>query len=225
MTESLKVQARALQRAPRKDGQRSVAIAQGAVTYTTGRPCHNGHRAERWTVNGLCIECAAANRNTESYKITQLNAKKRWMVANRARVRITENARRAKNKDNINKAARIKYRSSLLVRAKSLVKSARERARKKGLSFELSTNLIFSRMLKGTCEVTGIQFDIGDVTSRTNPWAPSLDRKNAASGYTAENTQIVCWLYNTAKHEFNHDDVLRLARALCVFEDTKSNKD
>lgn len=36
---------------------RQDAIEQGAVRYFTGTPCKNGHRAERYTLNGACVTC------------------------------------------------------------------------------------------------------------------------------------------------------------------------
>ena len=36
---------------------RKVALAQKLTRYFTGKPCKNGHIAERKTKNGTCIEC------------------------------------------------------------------------------------------------------------------------------------------------------------------------
>ena len=38
-------------------GERAVAMAEGRKVYFTGRPCKNGHTAERKTVSGHCIVC------------------------------------------------------------------------------------------------------------------------------------------------------------------------
>lgn len=37
--------------------KRNEAIESGMLTYNTGKPCVNGHVAERYTKNGGCVEC------------------------------------------------------------------------------------------------------------------------------------------------------------------------
>lgn len=46
------------------------------------------------------------------------------------------------------------------------------------------------------------------------PFAPSLDRVDPKLGYVTTNVQVVCWSYNQAKGQWDHQDVLVLARAL-----------
>lgn len=36
---------------------RQIAYAQGAKTYNTGKPCRNGHFADRYTSGGNCLTC------------------------------------------------------------------------------------------------------------------------------------------------------------------------
>lgn len=36
---------------------RSDAMQAGALTYQTGKPCVRGHKSQRYTRNGACIEC------------------------------------------------------------------------------------------------------------------------------------------------------------------------
>lgn len=36
---------------------REAASAAKAVRYFTGAPCPHGHVAERYTLNGYCVEC------------------------------------------------------------------------------------------------------------------------------------------------------------------------
>ena len=47
-----------------------------------------------------------------------------------------------------------------------------------------------------------------------HPWQPSLDRIDCAKGYTRDNVQAVCLIYNLAKNKYAHADVLRLAALL-----------
>lgn len=43
--------------------------------FFTGEPCKNGHVAERWKYNGMCVEC-----KRESDKASNLKAGKRYRV-------------------------------------------------------------------------------------------------------------------------------------------------
>lgn len=42
--------------------KRTEAQAAGLKTYSTGRPCHRGHVAERYVSTGQCVECLREDR-------------------------------------------------------------------------------------------------------------------------------------------------------------------
>lgn len=42
---------------------RAQALSSNSARYFTGQPCRRGHYAERYTVNGGCVECMAQNNN------------------------------------------------------------------------------------------------------------------------------------------------------------------
>jgi hypothetical protein len=50
--------------------KRREAKALGLTKYNTGKPCRNGHLADRYTISGICLECGkeSALRNLESLK-------------------------------------------------------------------------------------------------------------------------------------------------------------
>jgi hypothetical protein len=97
-------------------------------------------------------------------------------------------------------------------RAQQLLTSAKERARKKKIPFDLTLEWLCERLQPGTCEATGIPFDYSPPsTAATNKFAPSLDRIDNSKGYTKDNTQVVVWLYNVAKRDFSTDDILEFA--------------
>ena len=50
-----------------KPQERAKAKAEGKTRYYTGRPCKNGHVAERQTSNGTCVVCLQ-NRNSQWQK-------------------------------------------------------------------------------------------------------------------------------------------------------------
>lgn len=95
-------------------------------------------------------------------------------------------------------------------RAQTLFNNARYRARTRGIEFSISLEDVVRKLRPGVCEVSGLPFEYQSSRS----WGPSLDRKTPSRGYTPDNIQCVCWLYNMAKGVNTHEDVLRLSRAL-----------
>jgi hypothetical protein len=98
-----------------------------------------------------------------------------------------------------------------LGRAKKLFNSARGSARARGLEFTISIDDIIETLESGVCRVTGLAFDM---VSTDGPWRPTIDRIDSSLGYIPGNVQIVVWLYNSAKQQYTHGDVMVLARAL-----------
>jgi len=56
-----------------------------------------------------------------------------------------------------------------------------------------------AKLERGICEITGLHFDMTKAGGRAGPFSPSLDQKIAGRGYTPENTQVVCFIHNTAR--------------------------
>ena len=86
----------------------------------------------------------------------------------------------------------------------------RHRARALTPTTDLTEAWIRERIECG-CAVTGAPFSFG---SSRHPWQPSLDRIDCSEGYTKDNVQVVCLIYNLAKNQYTHADVLRLAALL-----------
>lgn len=101
-------------------------------------------------------------------------------------------------------------KSSIKGRTNLLWHDAKKASNKKGHIFTIRKEWIEERVRRGFCEVTGIKF----VMDSRNPWMPSLDRKIPELGYTEDNCQVVVWIYNTAKQEFKHEDVIILSKHL-----------
>jgi hypothetical protein len=109
------------------------------------------------------------------------------------------------------------YRHTTRGRAISLHGAAKKRAKEKGLDFDITIDWVEQRLITGVCEVTGIPFEKDDAVERVGrSFAPSLDRRDNALGYTQDNVQVVCWIYNRAKGVQGAEDVLRMAEALCL---------
>jgi hypothetical protein len=101
-----------------------------------------------------------------------------------------------------------------------MVTDARTRARHAGLPFDLTLEWLLGVLNKSdyTCERTGMPFIFTSAAASegpySSPWAPTLDQIAPGGGYTEDNTQVVCIMYNTAKNVFTDRDVLAFASAL-----------
>jgi len=59
---------------------RKEAIAKGHKTYSTGKPCKHGHKAESYVANSTCVECA--KENARRYKKRHPENAIAWRAAN-----------------------------------------------------------------------------------------------------------------------------------------------
>jgi hypothetical protein len=97
--------------------------------------------------------------------------------------------------------------------AKALCAGAEGRAAALRVPFDLTAKWILHKLLAHHCEVTGLRFETSTPGSRSN-FAPSIDRKIPALGYTRANCRVVIWGYNAAKASGTDEDVIRMAEAL-----------
>jgi hypothetical protein len=95
-------------------------------------------------------------------------------------------------------------------------------ARKRAKSYDLPpgfTASLFERQ-GGRCAVTGIRFSLEEYPDALvkHPFAPSLDRMDSKSGYTASNVRLVCVAVNFGMNEWGEGVFLRLARAAVEYQ-------
>ena len=103
------------------------------------------------------------------------------------------------------------FRTTIHGAACYLYWNAHRRSKMDKLEFSITKEWIEAVLKNGKCQITGLPFSFGN---GRRPWMPSLDKSDPNSGYTKDNVKVVVWLYNTAKAEFSHDDVITLAKAL-----------
>lgn len=95
------------------------------------------------------------------------------------------------------------------------MRETKNRAKKQGQAFELTEELVTELLASMVCAATGLPLTWDyDGETRSNPWAPSIDRVNARDGYVPGNVRIVCWAYNAAKLDWPEQLLLQLARAI-----------
>lgn len=92
---------------------------------------------------------------------------------------------------------------------KLMVKRAKRRAAKSGVSFTLTERdlkRLENRVSSGTCELTGIKFNLDGFSYRT----PSLDRIDAARGYEYGNVRVILYGLNAAFGSWGSEVLLKM---------------
>jgi hypothetical protein len=95
----------------------------------------------------------------------------------------------------------------------------RKRSKDKGWECDLDKEWMYKKYI-GLCEVTGLPFDYSyplkgsDYTH--NHFAPSVDRTDNNKGYTKDNCKVVVWIYNRAKGNGTHKDVVKMSKSLII---------
>lgn len=94
------------------------------------------------------------------------------------------------------------------------LRGAGERARAKGLPFDLDFQWVAHRIERQDfrCALSGIAFfcDRSRIGTR-NPYAPSLDRIDCAKGYTRDNVRVVLYALNVMLSDWGLEVVQRIA--------------
>jgi hypothetical protein len=88
---------------------------------------------------------------------------------------------------------------------------------------EFTLNDVVEVCAYGSCAVTGLPFVL-DYKGQgiRNPLSPSPDRINPKLGYTKENVQWVCWMYNLMKGDHGQEDVDRFMDAIVRKRDARN---
>ncbi len=110
----------------------------------------------------------------------------------------------------------IEYKKTTWGRAVTLLSNARARCKSKNVDMQLTTEWVNQRLENGTCEITGIAFNLNPTTEyHTRRWdAPSLDRIDKTKPYTEENTRVVLWAVNCALAEYGTEIMLPILKAM-----------
>ena len=95
---------------------------------------------------------------------------------------------------------------------KTLLRSARDRARRRGYEFNLTQEWVDERIAKG-CVLTGWAFDL-EHKGKAVPLSPSIDRIDSEKGYTPDNCRMVCWIVNRALGNFGSEIFLKMCAAI-----------
>jgi len=95
--------------------------------------------------------------------------------------------------------------------AKRLLSSAKCRAAKKKLQFNLSLNDILRMLKRRKCPVFGIKLKLTNSKSNCDS-SPSLDRVIPKLGYVKGNAVVISWRANRIKSDANIGEITQLLR-------------
>jgi hypothetical protein len=97
---------------------------------------------------------------------------------------------------------------------RQLTFKAASRARRLRVPFSIDADgvgALFEQQA-GKCALTGLKLDCCNAVGyKRRPWAPSLDRKIPALGYTPENTRLVCFAVNAAMNTWGEQEFEKVA--------------
>lgn len=97
----------------------------------------------------------------------------------------------------------------------ALLSSAKSRAKRNGIEFNLTLDHLEKLWNYGKCELSGLEFE-KKPSSRYNqgPFRPSLDRIDNNAGYVVGNVRIILWALNLAINGYGIDTYLKIAKAV-----------
>lgn len=138
---------------------------------------------------------------------------KEWKRRNKEKVREHGRKYYAKNKDRLLANSK-KYQSLPRGRAGKLVSSAKKRAEKYGVGFDLTREWAQRILEAGVCQITGLEFDMVRTGSGCrNPMSPSIDRVKAGGDYTQDNCRVILTGLNFALNEWGEKTYREIAEA------------
>lgn len=160
---------------------------------------------DKFGLQAKCKQCISS-RN-KSYRKEHPDYFKRKGKENYKRV--NNPARYAKHRDKFITRHR-EYNTSVWGRFTSLLYSAKKRAEKRGIPYDLDREWLLSQYKNqnGTCKLSGLELDFSfnAIKGRKfNPLSPSLDRIDSTKGYTKNNVRLICTAMNLALNNFGED--------------------
>jgi hypothetical protein len=203
-----------------KNPERNRAAVQ--EWYAKNREYRLSQKREYWAKNKQRFKTKARERSkTPEYRARQRERERtperkarRRELAQTPKYRAWRLEYDRKNRERLNVCDK-KWREDNA--ARYIFNHCKKRAEIKGIKFSLTLKWIETRLAAGICERTGHTFTytIGSRDCR-NPWFPSIDRIDSSLGYTKDNCQIVCLIYNIAKNRWT--DAIMLEMVMSTIE-------
>lgn len=110
---------------------------------------------------------------------------------------------------------RNKYHRTVKGLASKLYSAAKKRSTVSGIEFTLTVGWVEEHLNPMVCEATGLGLSLETIEGQMHTYnRPSIDRKDNNKGYTPDNCQVVSIIYNKAKSDGSHEDVMAMCKAL-----------
>lgn len=140
--------------------------------------------------------------NTEKARAYAREYRRKWSKANPDRVRATARRYYAKNREKVNQYQR-DWRAD---RTEGyLLSSARRRAKKKGIDFNIEISDI---SIPAVCPVLGVALD--RTADKWGDNSPSLDRRDPSKGYVKGNVRVISLRANRLKNDATPQELWNL---------------
>lgn len=131
-------------------------------------------------------------------KQCNIDNNKTWAGRNKSKVKQYRDVWRAINKNTIK------------VKSQEILDNMRSHSKRKGLHVpKFIREEIQLAIENKCCAVTGIPFEFDQSRFTKSPWTPTPDRIDSSKGYTKDNAQWVCYMYNIMKSEFTSDIIVK----------------
>jgi len=173
---------------------------------------HNGTGCIRYSSSGMCVEAERAYR--AAHKDVKAKHNANYYATHKDKIDKYNADYRATHKD-----VRADYYATIEGRAKSLLKNARNRAKKKNLDFNLTLEWVLEQLETGVSPLSGMKFsyEVSLGGCKRNPFAPSIDKIDSKKGYTPDNCRIITTYENMAISEYGFEFTVAYWQA--VFKD------
>lgn len=154
------------------------------------------NRATKDGYQGYCKACSSLVRDKDKAS--------RYYQENKEYFKQKKREALSTKRDEIN-LKRKKFRQINL--EKRMLASAKERAKRKGLDFNIELSDIIIPKL---CPILGIELFKGETKVRKN--SPSLDRIDSTKGYIKGNIQVISNLANTMKNNATEEELIAFSK-------------
>lgn len=166
--------------------------------YFTGKPCKQGHIAERLISNRVCIECA---------RVKKLD----WAFNNQEKVNEKSRLRRMNNPEASKIYDYSRYRDDPSFK---MLTAAKQRAKAKNLEFNIDIGDI---IIPKFCPLLNIPIFVTDNKVGAN--SPTIDRIKNELGYVKGNVIVISHIANRCKQNLNSTELFKLAENLKKLEE------
>lgn len=163
-----------------------------------------------------CIKCETRKASSEFYRNSKGGYRKKCVTC----ICLEEQSRKDRIPSSKKSADFLAYRKRR--RAKLLVGVAKNRAKMKGMDFDLDESdvrTLQAAIDRGICQATGIAFNLDGGKT----WdSPSIDRIDNSKGYVKGNVRIVLYCLNVMANVWGENKILEISKAIATRRRSRS---